>query len=64
MSTKKVLDYIKANGQITEKKISKLLNLKKTRTFTVAKQMRDLGLIKVVGRDDKKSIYCTHNKWS
>ncbi len=50
----KVLDYIKKNGQITEKEISDLLGLKKTRTFTVAKQMRDLGLIKVVGRGDSK----------
>ena len=50
----KVLDYIEANGQITEKEISDLLGLKKTRTFTVAKQMRDLGLIKVVGRGDNK----------
>lgn len=50
----KVLDFIKANGQITEKEISDLLGLKKTRTFTVAKQMRDLGLIKVVGRGDSK----------
>ena len=45
---------IKENGQITEKEISDLLGLKKTRTFTVAKQMRDLGLIKVVGRGDSK----------
>lgn len=50
----KVLDYIKANGQITEKEISGLLGLKKTRTFTVAKQMRDLGLVKVVGRGENK----------
>ena len=50
----KVLDFIKENGQITEKEISDLLGLKKTRTFTVAKQMRDLGLIKVVGRGDNK----------
>lgn len=50
----KVLDYIKKNGQITEKEISDMLGLKKTRTFTVAKQMRDLGLIKVVGRGDSK----------
>ena len=50
----KVLDFIKANGQITEKEISDLLGLKKTRTFTVAKQMRDLGLIKVIGRGDSK----------
>ena len=51
---KKVLNYIKTNGQITEKGISDLLGLKKTRTFTVAKQMRDLGLIKVVGRGESK----------
>ena len=50
----KVLDFIKENGQITEKEISDMLGLKKTRTFTVAKQMRDLGLIKVVGRGDSK----------
>ena len=50
----KVLDYIKENGQITEKEISDLLGLKKTRTFTVAKQMRDLGLIKVIGRGESK----------
>ena len=49
-----VLDYIKENGQITEKEISDLLGLKKTRTFTVAKQMRDLGLIKVIGRGESK----------
>ena len=50
----KVLDFIMANGQVTEKEISALLGLKKTRTFTVAKQLRDLGLIKVVGRGENK----------
>ena len=50
----KVLDYIKANGQISEKEISKLLGIKKTRTYTIAKQMRELGLIKVVGRGESK----------
>jgi ATP-dependent DNA helicase RecG len=50
----KVLDYIDEHGQITEKEISDLLGLKKTRTFTVAKQMRDLGLVKVVGRGESK----------
>ena len=50
----KILDFIEANGQITEKQISELLGLKKTRTFTLAKQMRDMGLIEVVGRGEKK----------
>jgi ATP-dependent DNA helicase RecG len=49
-----VLDYIRENGKITEKEISDLLGLKKTRTYTIAKQMRDLDLIKVVGRGKGK----------
>ena len=50
----KILDYIKASGQITDREIGELLNLKKTRAFTVAKQMRDLGLIQTVGRGEEK----------
>lgn len=49
-----ILDYIKINNQITDSEIGELLGLKKTRAFTVAKQMRDRGLIKVVGRGDTK----------
>ncbi len=56
----KVLDYMNANGQITEKEISDLLGLKKTRTFTVAKQMRDLGLIQVIGRGKSKRYISIH----
>lgn len=51
----KILDYIEENGQITEIEIRELLGLKKTRAFTLAKQMRDDGLIKVVGRGEGKS---------
>lgn len=50
----KILDYIEENGQITELEIQELLGLKKTRAFILAKQMRDEGLIKVVGRGDSK----------
>ena len=49
-----VLEYIKENGKITEKEISELLNLKKTRTYTIAKQMCDLNLIQAVGRGEGK----------
>jgi len=52
----KVLDYIRTSGQITEKEISDLLGLKKTRTFSIAKQMCDFGLIKANGRG-KNKIY-------
>ena len=42
------------NGQITELEIQELLGLKKTRSFILAKQMRDEGLIRVEGRGDSK----------
>lgn len=51
---KKILDYIEENGQITDSEIQELLGLKKTRAFTLAKQMRDEGLIKAVGRGTEK----------
>lgn len=50
----KILDYIDENGQINETEIQELLELKKTRAFTLAKQMRDEGLIKVIGRGNEK----------
>lgn len=36
----KILDYIEENGKITDLEIQELLGLKKTRAFTLAKQMR------------------------
>ena len=50
----KVLEYIEANGQITEAEIGDLLGLRKTRAFTIAKQMRDFGLIEAFGRGEGK----------
>lgn len=49
-----ILSYIKENGQIKENEISSMLNIKKTRTYTIAKEMRDLNLIQVIGRGDSK----------
>ena len=54
LKAQKVLDYIKTNGQITDKEIGELLGLKKTRIFTITKQLRDLGLIQVIGRGEGK----------
>ena len=42
------------NGQITEEEIQSLLNVKRTRAFSIAKQMRDNGLIRVFGRGKNK----------
>lgn len=51
---KTVLGFISKNGAITDTEISNLLNLKKTQTYTVAKQMQQLGLISAVGKGKNK----------
>lgn len=49
-----ILDHIANNGYITDDEIGSLLCLKKTRIFTLTKQMRELGLIVVNGRGKNK----------
>lgn len=49
-----ILEYIRSNGQITEKEIRRILDVKKTRAYTIAKQMRDTGLITVSGTGENK----------
>lgn len=52
-----ILDYISKNGSINDAEIQDLLCLKKTRAFTLAKEMRDKGYVKATGRGiDKKYI--------
>lgn len=49
-----ILSYIEENGRITEDEIGKLLSIKKTRIYTLTKQMRELGLIMTAGRGEDK----------
>lgn len=49
-----ILDFISKNGQITEAEIMELLGVKRTRAYTVAKQMCDENLIVSVGRGVNK----------
>ena len=56
---KTILHYINERGYITDAAIEELLGLKKTRAFTIAKQMRDMGLIEVEGRGEKKKYFLT-----
>ena len=54
---KKIIDYILENGFISEVQIRNLLDVKKTRAYTIAKQMIDDGTIVAVGRgEDKKYL--------
>lgn len=49
-----VLEYIDKNEKITETEIQKLLGVKRTRAYTVAKELCDTGLIRSVGRGKDK----------
>ena len=49
-----ILDFISKNGQVTEAEIMGLLGVKRTRAYTVAKQMCDENLIVAVGRGVNK----------
>lgn len=49
-----ILDFISKKGQITEAEIMELLGVKRTRAYTVAKQMCDESLIVAVGRGANK----------
>ena len=50
----KVLDYIAEHGQGTDGEIQSLLGLKKTRAFDLLKEMRQMGLVQVIGRGAAK----------
>lgn len=49
-----ILDFISRNGQITEAEIMELLGVKRTRAYTLAKQMCDEKLIVSIGRGANK----------
>jgi len=51
-----VLDFLSNYGKISDLELQKLLNIKRTRAFTLAKQMVDAGLIKIKGRGSDRRI--------
>ena len=51
---KKILEYIQEHGQITDGEIQALLNLRKTRAYTLARQMQEMDLILAEGRGKEK----------
>ena len=53
----KILSYISEHGQITDEAVQSLLGVKKTRAFELMKQMRNMGLIRVVGRGSDKKYF-------
>lgn len=49
-----VLDFIEENGQITDREVQELLEIKNTRAYTLMKKMEKDGLIVIVGRGSSK----------
>ena len=51
-----LLDYLSEHGEVTEQKAQELLGVKRTRAYTLTKQMAELGLLKIIGRGKNKRI--------
>ena len=49
-----VIDYLTEYGEMNEDKLQELLDVKKTRAYTIAKQMKEAGIISVSGRGEGK----------
>lgn len=47
---KTVMDYLAEYGEMTDENLQKLLNVKKTRAYLLARQMNENGLIEIIGR--------------
>lgn len=47
---KTVMDYLAEYGEMTDEDLQKLLNVKKTIAYLLARQMNENGLIKIIGR--------------
>lgn len=51
-----IVNYLGANKEMTEIDVQQLLGVKKTRAFNIIKEMKDAGVISVIGRGDDKRI--------
>lgn len=53
----KVLDYLSEHGEISDQKLQELLNIKRTRAYTLTRQMAEKGLIQISGRGKDKRYF-------
>ena len=47
---KTVMDYLAEYGEMTDEDLQELLNVKKARSYLLARQMNETGLIEIIGR--------------
>ena len=53
---KTVLEYLSAHGEISDQELQELLGIKRTRAYTLAKEMETAGLIEISGRGAKRRL--------
>ena len=53
---KTVLEYLSAHGEISDQELQELLGIKRTRAYTLAKEMETAGLIGISGRGAKRRL--------
>lgn len=51
---KVVLDYLAEYGEMTDEELQELLNIKKTRSYLLTRQMNEAGLVEIEGRGAEK----------
>ena len=56
-----VVDYLVKHRTVTENDLQALLGVKRTRAYTLTKQMAELGLIEIVGRGVDKRYVLSNN---
>ena len=52
-----ILDYIAQHGEINNEKVQEILGVKRTRAYTILKQMVDNGFVIASGRGEEKKYY-------
>lgn len=53
---RKVMEYLSAHGEISDQELQALLEIKRTRAYTLVKQMEEAGLVEVSGRGVRRKI--------
>ena len=51
---KTVLDYLAEYGEMSDEDLQELLDIKKTRAYLLSRQMSEMWLIEVIGKDSEK----------
>jgi len=49
-----ILDYLTEYGEMTDEDLQELLSIKKTRSYLIARQLKEAGLIEIIGRGAEK----------